>query len=127
MILIMIPVLMMIGSMILNLSAKKEIEIPLGAILHAFVTLQPVTGGQIDDLIGDLIDFTFQAMLSNAEVPFEKLGNTLKGCITYALKNPAPALVGGGVNFAWFGLVRKIVKRVGGPGVRIPGYCYIKF
>lgn len=113
--------------LVLAASKGNEIKIPLGAILHAFVTLQPMTGGKIDDLVGDFIDFTFQALLSNAEVPFEKLGATLKECITYALKHPAPALVGGGVNMAMFGVIRKLAKRIGGPGVRIPGVCFIQF
>lgn len=129
MVFLLIGLCLIIPPALIFLMAKKgsEVEVPLGAILHAFVTLQPITGGKIDDLVEDFIDFAFKAMVGNAEVPLEELGKTLKECLTYALKNPAPALIGGSINFAGFGIIRKIAKKIGGPGVRIPGVAYIKF
>jgi hypothetical protein len=111
-----------------HLAKKKVVRhaklptIPIGAILHAVVVLQPLTGNLIDDIVADLIEI----LMGTGTVQTSGLSAHFRAAITYALEHPSDAITGAAINAVVFGLVRKIAKKFSG-GVTIPGVCRITF
>jgi hypothetical protein len=105
-----------------GMASSKLPVIPIGAVLHAVVVLQPLTGNLIDDIVADLIEI----LLGTGTVQSSGLSAHFQQAITYALQHPSDALIGASINGVVFGLVRAIARKFKS-GITIPEVCRITF